>query len=374
MSAPPRPSALPPLVARSLPLALLLAAALLAPAGAQAQLGPVVTPADQVTLGGWLQPAWQYLAHDADPDEQGFFLRRARLDVAGSVFGGGVRLRLLSDLSANPGLRDAWVELRGTPVEGLSTRLRMGQQIVPFDLQRERNMGLAHFGERAIAARRFELSGGRDVGVVGMVQALDGRFHLSGGAFNGRGANRKDPSRSPLLSGRASFSMGGPPASGETDLARSPDPVVTLSAGAMRHQESFLRPRPGFGADRAVDWHGWTTDLHARWQGVSLAAAWFEQVLDAEGNDERGDGFFLSGGILLPGHDVELALRHSRAIWDAARDEGHDDELGIGLTFFHRGHALQTRVQLARERLFTGTANERSTRILTIEHQLLLGG
>lgn len=342
-----------------------------------AQLRPVTSPGDDVRIGAVIQPVWQYRGLAGEEDRQGFFLRRARLDLTGGIMEGRVRFRLMPDLARSPELRDAWIELRGElggedgPVR---TGLRMGQQTVPFDLQRERSMTAAHFGDRAIAARRFELAGGRDVGVVGWIRALDGQLQLFGGAFNGQGANRADPGRVPLLGGRGLVSFGGPPSRGETDLARTSGPVVTVGAGAMRHRESFLRPRPGFAADRAVAWHSWTADLHARWRGVSVAGSWFEQQVDAEGNDERGDGFFVSGGALVPGHDVEFVVRHSRAVWDAARDAGPDTETSVGLTFFHRGHELQTRLQFSRERLFTGSATERRANVLTIEHQLLLGG
>jgi len=356
------------------------------PGDALAQPSPVLSPGENVRIGAWIQPAWNYRGVDGEEDLQGFFLRRARLDLNGQLLGGQVRFRLLPDLTRSPELRDAWVEVRGglggndTGTPALRTSLRMGQQTVPFDLQRERNMGLAHFGDRAIAARRFELSGGRDVGVVGLLGTPGGRLLVSGGIFNGQGANRSDPGRSPLLGGRVSASLGGEAARGETDLARAPTPVVTLSTGAMTHRHSFLRPRPGFAADRTVDWHGWTADLHARWRGASLAGAWFEQVVDAGGNDERGDGFFLSAGWVPPpgwvpsSTNAEFVVRHSRAIWDTARDAGPDQESSVGLTVFHRGHELQTRIQFSREVIFVGSAAERRTRVLTLEHQLLLGG
>jgi hypothetical protein len=235
-------------------LALVAPLALL-PLPAAAQLSTVTAPSDELRIGAWIQPAWNYRGLSDDADRQGFFLRRARLDVSGGILDGRVRFRLLPDLSRSPELRDAWVELRGqvggTGGSGaFDTGLRMGQQTVPFDLQRERNMAAGHFGERALAARRFELSGGRDVGAVAYLRGAEGRLQLSAGAFNGQGPNRTDPGRTPLVAGRVVASLGGPPARGESDLARTPDPVVTFGAGVMRHRNSFLRPRPGFAADR----------------------------------------------------------------------------------------------------------------------------
>ena len=369
-----------------LALALLLSAQGVRPTHLLAQPSPVLSAGETVRIGAWIQPAWSYRGIEGEEDRQGFFLRRARLDLSGQLLGGKVRFRLLPDLTRSPELRDAWVEVRGglggneLEAPAIRASLRMGQQTVPFDLQRDRSMGLAHFGERAIAARRFELSGGRDVGVVGMLGTPGGRILLSGGVFTGEGANRNTPGRSPLMGGRISASLGGDAARGETDLARTPTPVVTVSTGAMAHRHSFLRPRPGFASDRTTHWHGWTADVHARWRGASLAGAWFEQRVDAEGNDERGDGFFLSAGWVLPSGwlpsplDVELGVRHSEAVWDTSRDAGPDEESSVGLTFFHQGHELQTRIQFSRERLFAGSAAERRTRILAIEHQLLLGG
>jgi hypothetical protein len=359
---------------------LLIAALLVAtPAPLEAQLNPVVAAGDQLRIGAILQPVWHYRGESDGPDMQGFFLRRARLDFTGQIMDGSVHFRLLPDLSRSPELRDAWVELRGTHggdrgLPAVAAGIRMGQQTVPFDLQRERSMTAGHFGERSIAGRRFELSGGRDVGVMGYLRAREGRIQVYGGAFNGQGANRRDPGRAPLLGGRALFSLGGAPSRGESDLARTERPVLSLGAGAMGARHSQLRPRPGFASDREVDWHSWTADLHLRWRGASVAGSWFEQRIDTSGNDERGEGFFVSTGWLVPGHDVEVVARHSRATWDLARDAGPDIEQALGVTFFHRGHELQTRFQLSRERLGQGSPDGTSTLILTIEHQLLLGG
>ncbi len=361
-----------------LALLALLVASLVPCLPLEAQLRPVVSPGEEMRLGVFLQPAWQYRGERELEDRQGFFLRRARLDITGSLLEGRVRYRLLPDLARSPELRDAWVEVRSGESGGVAAGIRMGQQTVPFDLQRERNMGLAHFGERAVAARRFELSGGRDVGAMGFLRARDGHLQLFGGIFNGQGPNRSDPGRSPLLGGRLLLSVGGPASRGETDLARTPSPVLTLGAGAMHHRHSALRPRPGFAADRTVDWTSWTGDVHARWRGASLAAATFRQEIDLGGNEEGGHGFFVSTGWVLPplvpGFDMEAAFRHSEATWDRGRDPHPDLDTGVGLTFFHRGHEVQTRIQLSRERRHLSEGAPINTRILTLEHQLLLGG
>jgi hypothetical protein len=106
-------------------------------------------------------------------------------------------------------------------------------------------------------------------------------------------------------------------------------------------------------------------------------AAWFDQHVTREGTPSlpkvRGDGWYLSAGWVLPRHDVELAARHSEATWDRVREDAPTRETGVGVTFFHLAHQLQTRVQLHRVRATAASAVPSGT-VLTVEHQILLGG
>lgn len=330
----------------------------------------VVSWGEGVRIGAWIQPVFMVEGRDWEEDRQGFTLRRARLDVTGALIPGQIHFRLMPDLAQNPELRDAWVELRGG-----RGHVRMGQQTIPFDLQREWSMAYGHFGERALAARMFELGGGRDLGVTGVVRGLEGHLRLEAGLFNGQGPNRRDLGRSPLLAGRITGSLGGPSPRSESGRARPDQPILTLGLGGMMADQSALRPRPGFSADRLVDWHGGTADVHLSWRGATLLGAIFRQRTTREGGtSESGDGFFVSAGWAPAGLPVEGVARFGRAAWDRDRDPASDEELAVGLNYFHVGHASQFRIQFARERLFAGSSTERRLHRLTIEHQLLLGG
>jgi hypothetical protein len=301
----------------------------------------------------------------------GSYFRRARLDIAGSIMDGRVRFRVYPEFAPTVSLRDAWVEHRWE--NGLA--LRMGQQVVPFDLQREKSMGRAHFGDRTIAARRFELSGGRDIGAVGRWGNSTGTRQLSIGLFNATGANRRELGAAPLISGRGVLSFGGAIASAETDLNRTETPVLTLGAGFMSARESQLRPRPGFTNEAPSDWTGWTADVHGRWKGFSMVGAWYGQnvtPITPIAQELEGRGWFLSGGWVLPGSAAEIAVKHSEARWDRAVD-ATEMETAFGVTFFHRRHELQTRIQFILEENPI-IASGRKARVLTLEHQLLLGG
>ena len=331
---------------------------------------PVVSWGEGVRIGAWIQPVFMVEARNWEEDRQGFVLRRARLDVTGALIPGQIHFRLMPDLAQNPELRDAWVEFRGP-----RARLRMGQQTIPFDLQREWNMAYAHFGERALAARMFGLAGGRDVGLTGAVSALDETFLVHIGIFNGEGANRRNLGKRPLISGRTTLALGGRSPGRESGRRGPAQPVLTLGAGGMMADQSGLRPRPGFSADRLVDWKSGTLDAHLGWHGATLLAGiYWQQTTRDGGTSEEGDGFFVSAGWAPQRAPVEIVARFGETIWDRGRDPARDCELGMGLTWFHVGHASQFRIQLAQERLFAGSEAERHLYRLTLEHQLLLGG
>lgn len=352
-------------------LALLLPAlGIFTPVPGTAQLQVVNTPSESLTLGGWLQPVAEFRSFEDADSRMGTYFRRARLDLSGSLLEGKIRFRVYPELAPTVSLRDLWVEWRTE--SGFA--FRGGQQVVPFDLQREKSMGRAHFGDRAVAARRFELSGGRDVGITGRWANSAGTRQISVGVFNGVGANRRELVTSPLFAGRGSLSFGGSVASAETDLNRSENPVVTLGAGVMIAKESGLRPRPGFTNEALTDWAGLTMDLHGRWQGFSLAGSLFGQTVSPIDSDTDidGSGWFLSGGWVLPGSPAQVSVKHSRAQWDDTADES-ETETAVGVTLFHRGHEIQTRIQLIfEENPLLSSGGE--ARVLTIEHQLLLGG
>jgi len=330
----------------------------------------VVSWGEGVRIGAWIQPVFMVEGRDWEEDRQGFLLRRARLDVTGALLEGRLHFRLMPDLAQNPELRDAWVELRGG-----QGHVRMGQQTIPFDLQREWSMAYAHFGERALPGRMFAMAGGRDIGVTALLRGLDGRLRLVGGAFNGEGANRRELGRQPLLAGRASVAFGGPSPGRESGRTRPNDPILTVGVGGMTADQSSLRPRPGFSADRQVDWQTGTVDAHLSWRGATLLSAAYRQRTTREGGTlEEGDGFFLSAGWAPASLPVEGVVRFSETIWDRARDPSRDEELAVGFTYFHVGHASQFRIQFARERIFVGSPIPRELHRFTLEHQLLLGG
>jgi len=343
------------------------------PTPSLSQTTPVETPAERLRISAVLQPSFRYAGLEGVEDRMGFFIRRARVDISGQAFEGRVRFRMVPDFAGSPVARDLWVEYQPAP----SWSVRLGQQTVPFHQQRDLESTRAHFSERSLATRRFEVAGGRDQGVTARWTGLDGRASFQSGVFNGMGANRTESGRAPLLAARGRVSLGGPPASGETDRARSESLVVTLGAGAMGAAKSPLRPRPGFSATSDADWWGATSDVHARVRGGSITLGGFLQKVRPETDNVAqeidGEGWWMGGGWMIPGRELELTFRHSESRWERDRETIPAKETALGVNVFHLGHQLQTRIQVYRVRgslpapLQSGTS-------LVVEHQLFLGG
>jgi hypothetical protein len=106
-----------------------------------------------------------------------------------------------------------------------------------------------------------------------------------------------------------------------------------------------------------------------------MVGAWYGQnvtPITPIAQELEGRGWFLSGGWVLPGSAAEIAVKHSEARWDSAVD-ATEMETAFGVTFFHRRHELQTRIQFILDENPI-IASGRKARVLTLEHQLLLGG
>ncbi len=324
-------------------------------------------------LGFWIQPAWEIQDWEEERTRDGAFLRRARLDFTATFLDGLARIRVMPELARTTELRDAWVEVIPAPGWGI----RMGQQTVPFHLQRITHAGRQHFGERSLATRRFELASGRDVGAVVGWSGPERDRNVQVGLFNGEGPNRRELGPgSPLMTLRGGWAFGGSLPSGESDLARSPSPVLAVGGGVMAARESTLRVRPGFVADLTSDWEAGTVDADFRWEGISLTGAWYShrvRPIDDDRPDVDGSGWHLSGGWVPPSRKLEVTLRRSEAAWDRSDRGNRETETGVGLTLFHREHALQSRIQLFRWGLVQGGELRRGNG-LVVEHQLLIGG
>ena len=84
---------------------------------------------ENVKLGGWIDAQYQYEKND-DAEKNFFQIRRARLDVKGSL-SKWVDFRLQADFAPNPRLIDAFVKVNFCKY----VKLQVGQFKIPFSLE-----------------------------------------------------------------------------------------------------------------------------------------------------------------------------------------------------------------------------------------------
>jgi hypothetical protein len=103
-------------------------------------------------------------------------------------------------------------------------------------------------------------------------------------------------------------------------------------------------------------------------------ASWFSQTeAPLAGADREGRGWVVSGAWALQGRPLQLAARYGES--DPNQNDATDPttEVGAGVTIFHRGHEVQSRVQLQRFDRPLGMGRLKTT-LLTVETQILIGG
>ncbi|HEY6160111.1 MAG TPA: porin [Bacteroidia bacterium] len=160
-----------------------------------------------VQISGYSQVRFQSLQEADKPD--GFDIRRARLDIRGSI-NKVWEYRLMTDFASSPKLIDAFVSFK--PYDFL--KITAGQFYVPFSLENLTPDRQLEFIDRsqvvnALVSRDKDVIGnnnGRDIGiqVSGNVWKRNDRFIFDYylGAFNGQGINVVDLNESKDIAGR----------------------------------------------------------------------------------------------------------------------------------------------------------------------------
>ena len=308
-------------------------------------------------------------------------IRRARLQLAGNVFGKHNRYYIQlgfspRDMSGglvvdedtirrNP-LRDARLEF--TYLRDLS--LWVGQMKVPFSRQRLNSSGNQQLVDRSSVNEEFNLD--RDLGLQLRSEDLGGvdRMRYMLGVFLGHGRNAFEAQQPGFLYvGRFELHpLGSFDSESEGDLERMRRPGLALAAAYAFHDNA-----PG---DRSVhgeapadggttDLHHATADLMFKYRGLSLGAALHLRKARRRNPggalDETGDtiavalprdglGFFAQLGYLLPRTDLELVGRYSvaRNPYGQRSALRNRDELGGGLGYYFVGHNLKLQLDYFR--------------------------
>lgn len=182
---------------------------------------------------GYLQTQWLLRTPSSFDSitENTFRIRRARLGAKGnlgSIFGKGLRYKLMFDMSKAPSLRDAVIELKLMP----QLAVQAGQRKLPFTRSFITSSRRLLFPERPVVIEDFRYD--RDIGVWAAGSVADGRLGYVAGVSNGGGPNRVNDNIDLVALARVDVSaLGEPFGFGFGDQNDTQEPSLMVGAGAL---------------------------------------------------------------------------------------------------------------------------------------------
>jgi len=301
----------------------------------------------RMTIGGRVQPRYQFRSPAEGEDTSSFLLRRVRLDVRGHVMDPRLTFRVMPELARTANLRDGWIDFAFDP----RLQLRAGQFVVPFHWHRFISGSRQHFAERSLPAGTFGFPNGYDLGVAVHGRSA-GRLAWAAGLFDGAGRNvAESNSAGHMASGRLTWAAAGELPFEEPDHAHSQDVQVSLGVGLQGATRNEVREwdlgRSPEGNQRA-DWGAGTVDGSIRWRGFSaFAEGYIRRVDPDDAAVETYSGWAHTVGagyFFIPGR-YEGVGRHSRIRLDRRDPATAEREWGLGLNVYHLGHLWKTHIQ-----------------------------
>lgn len=308
-------------------------------------------------------------------------IRRARLQLAGNVFGKHNRYYIQFGFSPRDmlgGLVSDEGSIRRNPVRDARLEfdyLRdltvwVGQMKVPFSRQRVNSSGNQQFVDRSSVNEEFNLD--RDIGL--QVRSDDlaglGLLKYALGVFLGEGRNAfelADP-RMLYVARVEVHPLGAFESDSEADLERMRKPGLSLGLAYAFHDDA-IGDRSVHGSVPAdggtTDIHHATADLMFKWRGLSFESALHLRkarrrnpggALDDMGvpipvaAPRDGLGWFGQVGWLVPKIDLELVARYSTArnVFGPGSALADRDEVGGGLNYYFVGHNLKLQLDYFR--------------------------
>jgi len=293
-----------------------------------------------------------------DNDEEGgakntssFDMNLVALAVSGSAMHEEFNYRIdaafdMSNGSSSAGttLRDAWLQWNACDWASL----RMGQFKTQLDRQFNTNDHQQQFADASIASSMFNL--GRQNGLAGWGNLMDGQLSLSAGIYNGlsdgEGQNRGgvDTNHTAVVAARWN-PMGKMDVNEEGDINWTEDTAVSIGAAWAYSEGSKASLAGDFTQDNL------SVDANFKWQGWSAHAEYYYANIDpdVDGSDKvQPMGFYAQLGYFLDPKKVEVAGRYSLVDCDdgaygAGMCAGNDkvNQVSVGLNYYWWKHNLK---------------------------------
>lgn len=270
----------------------------------------------KITVAGYTQVRYQALDEPGKID--GFDIRRARLDVKGTISSyWGYRVQF--DLAGSPKLIDAYAELKLNDYFNFT----IGQAKIPFSLENLTSSNKLELIDRsqaveALVARGKDVGGnqnGRDIGVQlgGTIWKLKDRPVLDYrlGVYNGSGINTTDTNEKKDFATRLIV-----------------HPVVGLDLGAALYNGSRFVPEVKTGTvvttpAKNVDRNRYGFDLSYDYKNLGIRGEYLH------GTDELTDreGYYIQGGYYFLEKKLQLLAKYD--FYDANKSKAEDASIWL---------------------------------------------
>jgi hypothetical protein len=300
-----------------------------------------------LSLGGRLQPRYEYERREGASNLSSFSMRRIRLDFRGHAHSPDLTYRIMPELARTASMRDGYVNYRKN--EGLE--LRFGQFSVPFSWEREVSSNRHQFMERSLAHAEFEWKDGRDLGLMLHGEPKE-NLRYGVGIFGGDGQNvSKSSTDGHLLTARLGASARGEFPESEVLVTPLDEPNLTFGLGIGYANKNAAR-----------DWHRWTpdnqtahlftttADAHFQLNRFSSHLMGFYRDVETREGAPAYDGFgaTLHVAYLLRPERLSGSLRYSYSEPNRSQRQERARELLAGLQLFQFGHNAKIYFDLGR--------------------------
>lgn len=323
-----------------------------------------------LSIGGRVQPRYQYRRPQQASDTSSFSLRRLRLEFRGHAYTKDLTWLITPELSGTASLRDGWVNFKFSD----RAQLRIGQYNVPFAWQRDVSSNRHQFVERSAANDQFQWADGRDIGLM-LHGDLSPDWQYKVGIFGGEGRNVTTTSTTGhLYTARLTFAaMGDYP---RQEALVSPVEDVNLAFGAGLGYADNNAARNWYpyaaGPPQRADVFSTTGDVHLQTGPVSTNLVGFFRSVDPRqgGDSYRGTGFTVQAGYLIVPERLFAAIRYSAAKPNTDHNLGRERELLAGVQIYHLGHDSKFHVEAGQIKNHDGQT-WLETDIFRVQYQLL---
>ncbi len=326
---------------------------------------------NSVTIGGQMQPQYDYVDSDEGEDSSKFEIKRIKLWLMGQAFS--------KDLTYKVQMRLSNIQGGDTKNGGLleETRVRyrfrddlqilFGQTKMRFGRQAIISSKVMHLVDKSQVTKAFFPT--YDTGLLLHGKVADGLLLYEGGVFGGAGQNTWSKNNRVAWNARLAVNPLGYMKYTEGDLEFSEKPLVSLAANYYQNKLDekemvygdknhlgFLKPKKGWfaignalGPDaekitgETVEFDMYGFDLAFKWKGFWVQGEYMEGKAEGQdsNNELKSEGFYVQGSYFVIPKKLALGYRYSQ--FDPNKDVSSDKwvENTAGISWYVKKHSLK---------------------------------